>query len=1387
LPIVNLRFLAVSLVVVCVVLLAGGGWLWWKGRPDSLYQSAEDYYREGQRLYGGDDLHKKSDQDLEKCRSAYERARTLIDQFRERAPQDPRLAKANVLRYKVLMPLARVVEVQEQRKRTPPAERQAASIKEEAFRSGPDALKADDKDVEALAIVVEDHFRRNDFDGAYPYARALIDNLPADLSSVDLENFNDYVIGAYYVVALKDLKNGRPEQALRDMELSLALERPRADGRPTAPRWRAVAVEVEALQKIAAQSAKHPPEARAAEERLKALLAQSVERARSELRETVPAADDRPETPALAALSLTNTTGLVEVLLASVGSADSRAAVTDRADVLLTVCEELAGTPKAAGHVYHEAVRGARGLTQINDRLPAANRLEPGERIQAHERALAINDAVLKNGGPGDPSAYLAMSLTAQQAQNDRPRALTLARRGLEIAAERHLKPDDPRLLELRKQVAWLLLLDHKVSEAEEQLAPLAKYKPLGPDIAYMRGLGAILDGRLEEGVRQLSEARKSPRYRDAVPLLLGLAHAYTGLGQPENALAPLQELYRIRKTQEVKDRDDLAWANVWQPTLDHASLSLLDCYLTLALRAARPTESPAYREAQKHSKELQGTSLGDDAALALLNFDLARLRSLVAKDPDGLEVDPLRKEIDKRIDQLQKTSPNDPRVLWAEVSFILTRHETNPAVVGAAVGATLGAPTDVAARLGETGRYHAGSAWQWQKAEQRIMQAAARQKGSLPVQLTWVRWLVDSGRTEDALAKLSELEDKAAGDKERRQVQTARARLLLAAGQKDKAAGIIEALRKDGEDVNAQLLYALEVLLNGKPDEARQVLERVLSRPEQSGLYHFYQGLKRQADGDFAQAIASYERSLQFTQLKAWSQAALVACVAGIADGPPGKPEKADPEAAFQEARRLKATHPRDPAVLLAYAVAARAMDAIYGSDGMEGALSDLVKILAEDKATAAQGPFVAAQQWVAAGRPDVARRVLRDNRRHPPSLVLATRLAVADEDWAEAAGDLEALAALAPDAIDLPLWRAALHEARGEVREAKELYARFAQDHPDMSAGYLAMARVHERAKEYKEARTWVERWRGKMPDDRDGLRANVRVLAEDGQVAEATKAAEVYVKGQLRKAQEAREAWEAKNPIAEKDEDRARRRAALLDGLEASLVVDVASAFQQAGAYAEAEKWLSERALPLLDKLPEGTRKGNRVGLKLVRGTLYMEQGRRLKEGSPERAQFMDRAIQEYDEVYREVPGHLVAGNNLAWLLVTEKNQPARAVAVVEEVRKGKYSRQPVSPERLPLEFLDTIGVVYRAANMNQEALTLFKEAVRQRYAQEPRLLMHLALAQAALGLKSDALATFRAVVSLADRQANATADPERKARLVKLSADAQLEQKRLGTRP
>jgi hypothetical protein len=227
---------------------------------------------------------------------------------------------------------------------------------------------------------------------------------------------------------------------------------------------------------------------------------------------------------------------------------------------------------------------------------------------------------------------------------------------------------------------------------------------------------------------------------------------------------------------------------------------------------------------------------------------------------------------------------------------------------------------------------------------------------------------------------------------------------------------------------------------------------------------------------------------------------------------------------------------------------------------------------------------------------------------------------------------------------------------------------------------------------------------------------------------------------------------------------------------------MVHQVASALQQAKAFDAAEKWLAERAVPLIDKLPEAARKENLLSLRLIRGTLYLEQGRRLRVGSPERRQLMDQSIAEYDAIWQTVPGHFVAGNNLAWLLVKERAEPARALAVIEEVRKGKYSRKPVGGERLPLEFLDTIGAVYRATDRNQDAVALFKEAM-QRYEKEPRVIMPLGQAQAGMGLKKEAYESFKIAIELAGDRIKKTIDPDRKEKLKQLMDDARVEQRKL----
>jgi predicted Zn-dependent protease len=1392
LPFFNLRFLIVTLVIV--LLVAGGvfGWVWHQRQPDTLYASAHEYFERAEKL--------REAKDTKKAREAYEKAQTQIETFLTKIPvTDPRASRAYVLKYKILRPLASIIG--NEAGESVEAKNKAAALYEEAFRAGEKAALINSNDIEAQAIVLGDHFRNNDFDGAVPYARSLIDNLDrVDPTTAERDEFNSNVIGAYYVLARQELKADRPDRALEYLaESQKREEQYSAGGRQQGPRWRAACLEVQALQRkvdvLKKQAGSARPgdassreAARKTEEQLNGEMQRYLDRAQNELKQTIPPAEGKPEMPLLATLTVTNVKGLIDLLLLSLRTADSYPAVQERAALLLDVCEKLSNSTGAQPHVYKEAVRGAGELARVNAEQPLPSRLKPEDMAKLQERVVAVNETVLNNGGAIDPLAYLDMSHAVQKGTDGRARALDLVKKGLKAASDQGIAPSDPRVVELQCQAAALLLDDHKTSEAEEYLTELARNPRLSPRVSYMQGLGAVLDGRLAKGVSKLKDAQRSSQFKDKLPLLLGLAHAYMGQGDLAGAVPVLQQLRRVYKDQQARGKDDEFWASQWLPTVHDVNVNLLRCQLELSLRAADPREAAAhFQRAKEAFAELQGTFAAEDALAAMIAYQLARLRAIEAKQPGSLEADAIRQDLHKTIDNLSAASRDDPRLLWPQVNVILSERVVDPAVVAGAVLAPLGAPTDLAVRLGETGRLRAGANMQWVKAEDFIMKAAARQADSMTLQVAWIRWLLANGRTEEALAKLSDLENKAQAPKDKRRMQMARARLLMASGQAGEADKIIKDLRAAGtEDLPTVAIQAEELLQNGNVAEATDLVNKALSKHDQNGMFHFMEGRVRQANGDFMQAIRSFERSLEFTQFRTSSQNGILACVLGIVNGPAGKPEKANPEAAFAEAKRLRKEHPADIAVLLAYAITARQMDEIYGDAGMEGALAELIKAVKEQQATNAQaGPYAAAQQWVAAGRPDRARQELKAYPGHLPSLMLATRLALEDEDWPAVAEGIKRVKDLQPNTADLPLWQALLYEAKGETAEAKKIYEQLVKDQPTLGVGYLALARVHESAKEYKEALEWVKRWRKEMPDEVTGAAALVRVLARDGQVPEAAREADAFIKGQLSRLRQQLEEADRKSPSKDKEqaEQRAKMRAEGLDSAELLLTIRMAAAFQEAKAWSEAQKWLVGRVQPLMEKLPESARKSNLASLKLALGTVYLEQGRLLKENSPERAKLMDQAIREYDEVWQAQPGNLVAGNNLAYLLVKEKGETARALALVEELRKGKYSQKPFGAERLPLEILDTVGVVYRSNGQDQIALNLFKEAM-QRYARDPRIVLQLAQSQKALGMKRDAFTTFKTAIDLADERARNTPNPDRKADLARLIDEARTEQKQMG---
>jgi predicted Zn-dependent protease len=1382
-PYLNIRVLILSFVIV--LLIAGGvfGWRYYQDRPETLYKSAQEYYKEAE---------KQNETKDPKAQATYEKARTQIDAFLTRIPpQDPRASQAYLLKYNILKPLASLTDA----KGDVESKKLGLYLNEQAFLAGDKAAGLDNNNLEAQAVVLDHHFRLNDFKGAYPYARTLTENLSnLDPKLAERESFQNYIVGAYYVLALRELETDHPDQALDYLAEGQKWEEKRRQ--TSGPRWRAAYLEVLALQKKLDMAKKQGGSARVGgganprevakktEQQLNDQMQKYVARASDEMKKTIPPAEGKSEMPQIATLSKTNIDGLIDLLLMSLKTADNAEMVQDRAELLLDVCQKLAGTSGAAPWIYQAAVHGSGVLASVNAQINPEKRIKPEELGKLQERVVAINDSVMKNGGVINPGAYLEMSRTAER-ENNYPRALKIALDGLKACGD--LPPSDRQVLELHAQAAWLLLLDHKVKEADEHLAVIAAQQKYAPHVAYLQGLGAVLDGRLEDGVSKLKEAQKAPQFKDQLPLLLGLAHAYMGMGQSENAVPVLEQLRKKLKDKGKQNKEEEFWANTWLPDQQRATSNLMKAELDLALRSTDPAQIRVHFEkAAECFKELKDSFLAEDAIASLVNYQLTRLRIAEASQANPLVVEGLRKDIDQLLGSVPAASKDDPRILWIQVKADLSQHVQDPATIAGSLLTPLGAPNDMAVRLGELGRLRAGFNWQFVKAEQRILDASKKQKDSMAIQLAWVRWLLGMGRNEEAIANLSELQNKAKDDKERRRLLAFRAQLLLQSGKAGEADKIIKELQGgSGEDINALQLYIDEVLAGGDVARAQEEMKKAAAKYDQSGMYHFQRGKIDMLNGDYAQAIHSFERSLEFTQFKAGSEAGLYQSILGLMSGPAGKPEKANPEAAFNEVKALRKRHQDDPAILLAYAQVARLMDEVYGETGMEGALNKLIDVIKEKQPNnAPAGPLQAAREWLAAGRPDRAREMLKAYPGHIPTLVMATQLAVADEDWVAVADDLKRLKELAPNAVELPLWQGALEEARGDSKEAKKTYEQFIKDHPKLDVGYLAMVRVDEHAGKYDSALEWIGKLRKELPDDTNAAVAHVRILAREGKTDEADKTADAFIQSQMKRLRERMDEEEHKRPTTDKDEldRRAKARAESLNAAELVLTNQLANAFEQAKAYPQAEKWLTDRLMPLVKKMPESKQKDSMLALNLALGSVYMEQGRQLPENAPQRRELMAKAIQLYDEVWQAMPGSLVAGNNLAWLLVKEKREAPRALALVEEVRKGKYSQKPVSAERLPIEFLDTVGVVMRFNGQNQDSLNLFKEA-QQRYARDPRVTIHLAQSQKALGMRLDAFNTFKQAIDQADERMKSTPNPDRKQDWQKVIDEAKGGQKEL----
>lgn len=507
------------------------------------------------------------------------------------------------------------------------------------------------------------------------------------------------------------------------------------------------------------------------------------------------------------------------------------------------------------------------------------------------------------------------------------------------------------------------------------------------------------------------------------------------------------------------------------------------------------------------------------------------------------------------------------------------------------------------------------------------------------------------------------------------------------------------------------------------------QRLKEASARYEDQGLFRLYQAALDYAEGRYDAAIQGFASVLEVTRIRDTARIGLRRALARYG--------QAEPLKARDLAIRLTNDFPNDPAVFLAAANAAFLIDDIGSPDdswdtskSMYAAANRWETVAAKAGIPPTEIAVVKTQFRLLAGDIERAKReaitAQASNPNNPTLMLLVAELSLLPPANVERAREFYAAAAKdSPNDPRLPFIEAAILATTGDWAGAAGVYEKIVERSPNNGTAYARLVDSLTKANKKAEALRWVKTWVERLPNDNAARSEWIRLLVDDGQKDEAIQVANNLLTE--RTAQAEKLIAEAKPPLPPEQGERLRketRRDALLTA---------ASGFFRAKAHDEAETRIRE-AMKLFPDQPR---------IQMLLADIAMERKN------------WDQAIAIYNDILQKFPRDFIAGNNLAWILCEVKNEPKSALAVVEEIRKAQGSDKPIGPERLPADFLDTIGAIYaklKSPERYAEMKSLFTAAAK-RYPDDPRMHLYLGIALAGTGERSAALPELETAIRLA----------------------------------
>jgi tetratricopeptide (TPR) repeat protein len=1199
------------------------------------------------------------------------------------------------------------------------------------------AVQLDKNNVEAVATAQDARFAADDIPSAEPYSEILVSYEPEKYNQ--LPKSDVWLAAAHYVLARQALtgRPPRPDEALEHLNAIKAIKS------PNPPRWREIYLETEALMAKADKIRKAAPGGAAdkkneAQELLDKQVPLWVERASKELAERdIPGTDDNnpPKPFILYKVNPTNIRGHLQFLVLAIELAPSANDIVDRVKLLLATDEKMLSYPRVEEKTVRAVGLTVSALPTLLERQPHAKELRPEQWTALNKGIKKLSDMALKVGAPIAPAAYLqlAMKAKAEQRFDDAYKLISDGLKAAEAiklpanASDQAKKQQQELLVELHSQAAWLLLLQKKTAEAQGHLSFLRHTRATAAFADLIDGMVAVRDGRFEEGAQFLQSARQDAKIAEGVFSKVYLAVAYMSLGQFANARPLLLALEERLKSQKLSDEEQRVAGDLLQDP-DAVRLQLMRCYLGLY----QPELALPYKEALQNKPE--------GMAIRILFIDYyTRLGRLNLAQGDSLNARDAFDAAEKELKQAFELQPDDPSLVWAKAMLVASRPETNKALAAEAEAAIKAAGSDTAKQAAARALLEKANHWNLELAE-KVLADYDKRKNDLASSLLWYNWLLVRNRLNEANDLLNRLEEKYPDSK--KQLHLVHAQLTLYRQSPAEAGKLVETLKKEGADVEADALAVLNFVLNKKDNAAaRKVLDALVSKQEANLQYQDWKAKLAFNEGDYAEAARAFGRCLGYSKYSAEAEQLVGISLLALA-------AQKSPQEAQALAEKLLGDHPRSPALMYASAGLAGQLDNIDGADGMVARLKKYEELLVgRPGASPANGADRLARGLRGAGRPDLARReverALKLDPNYAPALLLAIELAAAEEDWNDCLNASTALIALLQQrqasrdratpryALDLPDptlseamgWRARALEELGRTEDARHLLQDVIIQNPQVSTGYLGLARLLENLKDYKGALKLVRQWRERDPHDPTGMQAELKMLVLAERTKEADRVADKYFADEMRRFEK---------ELADSTAKRAVPKERQLVINECVLRAMIGRAFLDAKSLESAASW-ARQSLTAAERLSAGVAddklpadaKIARTNARILLGDVAHRLSEQ-KQGK-EKAAAVAEAVKNY-QIAWDLTQNKIAGNNLAYLLCKHSPEKApTALGIVEQIRKTRYSDRAISGDRLDLEILATLGEVYLITDP-RAAITLLKEALA-RYKNEPMVYSYL----------------------------------------------------------